>query len=87
MTLLPRPCRSLVPAIALAVVALLSGCRGSGTGEARVVVPRGASLRVAADSLEKAGVIQSAKLFRLYASLRQRDRSIRAGTYVFNRGV
>jgi UPF0755 protein len=66
---------------------LMSGCRGSGTGEARVIVPRGASLRVAADSLEKAGVIQNATLFRLYASLRQRDRSIRAGTYVFRRGV
>ena len=87
MPLLPHPRRSLVPAIALVAVALLPGCRGSGTGEARVVVPRGASLRVAADSLKKAGVIQSATLFRVYASLRQRDRSIRAGTYVFKRGV
>jgi UPF0755 protein len=76
-----------VPAVALVAAVLMSGCRGSGTGEARVIVPRGASLRVAADSLEKAGVIQNATLFRLYASLRQRDRSIRAGTYVFRRGV
>jgi UPF0755 protein len=52
-----------------------------------VIVPRGASFRVAADSLERAGVIQSSRLFRLYASLRGRDRSIRAGTYVFRRGV
>jgi UPF0755 protein len=50
-------------------------------------VPRGASLRVAADSLERAGVVQNATLFRIYASLRQRDRSIQAGTYVFKRGV
>jgi len=66
---------------------LVVGCRGGGSGEARVVVPRGASLRVAVDSLKKAGVIQNATLFRLYASLRHSDRSIRAGTYVFKRGV
>ena len=66
---------------------LVSGCRGSGTGDARVIVPRGASLRVAADSLEKAGVIQNATLFRVYASLRARDRAIRAGTYLFKRGM
>lgn len=52
-----------------------------------MVIPRGASLRVAADSLEKAGVIQNAALFRLYGTLGERDRSIRAGTYVFRRGV
>ena len=51
------------------------------------MVPRGASLRVAADSLAKAGVIQNATAFRVYASLRKGDRSIRAGTYVFERGV
>ena len=50
------------------------------------MVPRGASLRVAADSLEKAGVIQNATAFRIYASLRGNDRAIRAGTYVFKRG-
>jgi len=52
-----------------------------------VIVPRGASLRVAADSLARAGVVQNATLFRLYATLRQGDRSIQAGTYVFKRGV
>jgi UPF0755 protein len=61
-------------------------CRGSGTGEARVIVPRGASLRVAAESLEKAGVVQNASLFRMYAMMRGRDRTIRAGTYVLKRG-
>ncbi len=77
-----RPLRPLLAALALAGTA----CRGGGTGQARVVVPRGASLRVAAESLEKAGVIQNATVFRIYASLRGRDRSIRAGTYQFRRG-
>jgi UPF0755 protein len=83
----PLPARPLARACLLAVLALAAACGGGGTGEARVVIPRGASLRVAADSLENAGVIQNATLFRLYGWLGQRDRSIRAGTYVFKRGV
>lgn len=85
-----RPARSSAPAWARAclVAAVLSvAACGGGSGEARVVIPQGASLRVAADSLVKAGVIRNATLFRLYASLGQRDRSIRAGTYLFQRGV
>lgn len=83
---MPRhPRRRFVLAVAL-VAALSTGCDG-GAGEARVVVPRGASLRVAADSLERAGVIRSAAAFRVYASLRGRDRSIRAGTYLFKRSA
>jgi UPF0755 protein len=78
-------------AIALVLVAIVAlglflSCRGSGNGETRVVVPRGATLRMAADSLEAHGVIQSATAFRFYALLRRGNRSIRAGTYVFRRG-
>lgn len=79
--------RSLVLSLACALALLAGGCGGGGAGQARVVVPRGASLRVAADSLERAGVIRNATVFRFYAKLRDRDRSIRAGTYVFDRGV
>jgi UPF0755 protein len=75
----------LVAAAAMVAVAMMS-CRGSGTGDVRVIVPRGATLRVAAESLAKAGVVQSATAFRMYAMLRGSDRSIRAGTYVFKRG-
>jgi UPF0755 protein len=52
---------------------------------ARVTVPSGASLRLAADSLEAAGVIGSAKLFSVYAKVTGRDRSIKAGTYILDR--
>jgi UPF0755 protein len=72
--------------LALGAAALALGCHGGGTGEARVVVPRGSTLRVAADSLARAGVVQSATAFRIYALLRGRDRSIRAGTYLLRRG-
>ena len=86
----PRRSRAAVRmlgVIAAAVAIAMAGCRGSGTGEVRVLVPRGASFRVAAESLQKAGVVNNATAFRLYAKLRGSDRSIRAGTYVFKRPV
>jgi UPF0755 protein len=77
--------RLLIGAATIAAITMMS-CRGSGSGEVRVIVPRGATLRIAAESLAKAGVVQNATAFRLYAMLRGSDRSIRAGTYVFKRG-
>jgi len=68
---------------ALAVGAM--ACDGS--GNARVTVPSGASMRLAADSLEAAGVIGSAKLFSVYAKVTGRDRNIKAGTYILDRGA
>jgi peptidoglycan lytic transglycosylase G len=83
-----RRATARVLSVLVATVAVaLSSCRGSGTGEVRVLIPRGATLRVAAESLEKAGVIGNATTFRLYGMLRGSDRSIRAGTYVFKRPV
>lgn len=77
--------RTLVGATVVVAIAMMS-CRGAGTGEVRVIVPRGATLRVAAESLARAGVVQNATAFRFYAMMRGSDRSIRAGTYVFKRG-
>jgi UPF0755 protein len=86
--MLPRPdLRRALGALALAMVVIVAGCRGPGSGQARVVVPKGSTLRVAADSLARAGVIQNATAFRFYAMLTNRDRSIRAGTYLFKRGI
>jgi UPF0755 protein len=53
----------------------------------RVVVPPGSSLRAAADSLARAGVVRSGRLFRLYASLRGQDRALKAGTYELRPGT
>jgi UPF0755 protein len=56
----------------------------SPTGEpARVVVPRGASLRVAAESLSAQGVIGSTRLFRLFARATGAETTIKPGTYQF----
>jgi len=80
----PRP---RLARVAIALLVVLAMACGTGSGTTRVVIPRGASFRVAADSLHRAGVIGSTRLFRLYASLRGHDRRIRAGTYVMRRGM
>lgn len=66
-------------------VLVVSACGGK--GNARVTVPSGASMRLAADSLEAAGVIGSARAFRWYARLTGRDRNIKAGMYLLDRGA
>lgn len=66
--------------LVIAMTAITIGC-GSDDPPARVVVPTGATMRQAAESLESAGVIGSADAFRLYAKLRGHDRGIRAGLY------
>lgn len=68
---------------ALLAAALVAGCaRGERAPEtARVTVPRGAPLRVVAESLEARGVVRSAQLFAFYATLTGRARAIQAGAY------
>ena len=60
---------------------------GRGGRPVRVVIPRGASFRAAADSLAEREVIGSSRLFRLYASLSKRDRAIKPGTYELRPGM
>ena len=74
-----------VTRVALAAAVLLATGACGGEGNARVTVPSGASMRLAADSLESAGVIGSARAFSLYAKLTGHDRRIKAGTYLFDR--
>jgi UPF0755 protein len=72
---------------ALGCAAAIAACGGGGdSATTQVVIPPGATMRVAADSLSRAGIIRAPRLFRMYASLRGRDRRIKAGTYVLRRG-
>ena len=83
---LTRGWRRAAGASLVAATTLLAAC-GSGAGTTRVVIPPGATFRVAADSLHRAGIVGSTRLFRMYASLRGHDRKIRAGTYIMSRGM
>jgi UPF0755 protein len=71
----------------LVVIGGLLALAGCGEGNARVTVPIGSTLRQAADSLESAGVIGSARVFSFYAKVLGRDRRIKAGTYILDRGA
>ncbi len=53
----------------------------------RVIIPRGATFRVAADSMSSAGIIGSPLAFRIYARALGRDRKIQAGTYLLRHGT
>jgi UPF0755 protein len=70
---------------------LAAGALGAATacgepgGAVRVTIPRGASMRAAADSLAKAGVVRFGPAFRVYATARGHDRAIKAGTYQLRR--
>jgi UPF0755 protein len=70
----------------LAAVAAITACGSSNSRSVRVTVPPGSSFGAAVDSLDRAGVIGSPRLFRFYASARGRDRDLKAGTYVFEPG-
>jgi UPF0755 protein len=74
-------------ALGLVLVLGVAACGAPSVGTTRVVIPPGSSFRVAADSLQRAGVVRSARLFRIYASLGGHDRHIRAGTYLMSRGM
>jgi UPF0755 protein len=73
-------------AAALAFCVFAAACNGSGGAPVRVTIPQGSGLKSISDSLARAGVIGSPKLFRIYASARKSDRTIKAGTYVLHRG-
>ncbi len=78
---------SLALSLVLAT-AVASACGGDADGPpVRVVVPQGAGFHIAADSLGRAGLVWSSRLFRFYASSQGRDRALKPGTYEFRRGT
>jgi UPF0755 protein len=82
MTMLRQP-RALLTLLSLLAA---TGC-GSSKETVRVIVPRGATLRSAADSLGRAGLVKWPTGFLLMAKVMGNDRSIKAGTYLLNRGT
>src|SRR4051794_5387141 len=73
--------------IAALLASALVACGSPHGRPVRVIVPPHSNLGVAADSLAKAGVISSPRVFRLYAKVRGGDRGIKAGTYLLQRGT
>jgi UPF0755 protein len=78
--------RALVLA-ALAAAVIACGGGGASSGTARATIPPRSSVRAAAESLSKAGLIKSATMFRLYAKFRGGGRAIRPGTYELRKNL
>ena len=85
-----RARRALLLAAWVAASPLAGACASAEPSEhgapVRVVIPVGSSFGRAADSLVAAEIIDHPRLFRLYAILRGRDRSLKPGTYVLRPG-
>ncbi|MFL5613354.1 MAG: endolytic transglycosylase MltG [Gemmatimonadaceae bacterium] len=77
--------RFRVYAFAFLTGSVAASCTRATGKPVRVTVPPGASLGTAADSLQHAGVIGSARLLRLYAMVRHDDRNVKPGTYMLRR--
>lgn len=90
---MPLPPRTSRPraagALAAALVLTLAACGGGAADgkPTRVVIPQGASLRVAAESLSARRIVGNARLFTWYARVKGGDRSVKAGTYALKRGA
>lgn len=78
--------RNRARSAALAAAVVVVACGGGDRGSARVTIPPGASVGVAAESLAVKGIIGAPRLFRLYARLTRRDRVVKPGTYLLERG-
>lgn len=73
--------------VAVTAALFVAACESPHGAPVRVIIPRGATFRAAADSMSAAGVIQTPFAFRIYARARGLDRQIQAGTYLLRRGT
>lgn len=80
--------RSTMRALGAALVLAVAAACGTGRGTMqKVTIPKGATFRVAAESLAAHGLVSNVRLFGFYAKLRGRDRSMRYGTYMLAKGA
>jgi UPF0755 protein len=71
----------------LAVLVGAAACTSESGPGVQLTIRKGSSFREAAESLAAHGIVRSARVFSLYATVRRRDRSLRWGTYVLRPGM
>ncbi len=80
--------RATVAIAALVAASSVACWGGNGSGPpVRVTIPAGAPFSWAAESLAAKGLVSMPRVFSTYASLRGRDRNVKAGTYLLRRGA
>lgn len=78
--------RLLAGALLAASALLTSACQTMDEEQVTVTIRPGSNLREAAESLSAHGLVRFPELFRQYARVLGRDRSIKFGTYMLARG-
>ncbi|MGH7656297.1 MAG: endolytic transglycosylase MltG [Gemmatimonadaceae bacterium] len=73
--------------LTLAAAAVMTACSSASGPGVQLTIRKGSSFREAAESLSAHGLVSSVRVFSLYAKLRNRDRSLRWGTYVLRPGM
>jgi len=79
--------RRTARAWALLLLGVATACGTPRGPVQKVTIPKGVPFRVTAESLAVHGLVSNPRLFRVYAKLRGRDRSIRYGTYMLALGA
>jgi UPF0755 protein len=78
---------ALAAGLAAALVTVLAACGNDSGPTVRVTIRKGSSFREAAESLSAHGIMNSARVFGLYARARGEDRKLHYGTYVIRRSL
>ncbi|HEY2849187.1 MAG TPA: endolytic transglycosylase MltG [Gemmatimonadaceae bacterium] len=78
--------RRLLAIAAIATMAAAACSAPSGPG-VQLTIRKGSSFREAAESLSAHGLVSSVRVFSWYARIKERDRSLRWGTYVLRPGM
>jgi UPF0755 protein len=71
----------------LALALACAACASPYGERIRVIIPHGSTFSAAADSLASHDILISSRAFRLYVSTLGRDRTLKPGTYEFQRGT
>lgn len=79
--------RVLTAVLGALSIGALAGCGNSDREMVAVTIRMGSNFPEAAESLSVHGLVRTPTLFRRYASLTKRDRSIRYGRYIIPRGA
>lgn len=74
-------------AVLIVAIGFTTSCATEDETKVMVLIPRGATFRAAAESLAVHGIIRAPRLFSFYASYKERDRTIRYGTYRLAKGT
>jgi len=79
--------RRIAACIAGVIGIVAVACSSASGPGVQLTIRKGSSFREAAESLSAHGLVRSVRVFSLYAKVRNRDRSLRWGTYVLRPGM